>query len=76
VVAYAVAISFRHQRPFDLATGVSELLQRAGFIEIEVKQRRMSSKKILPAGRDVASGRFSSRPTAGIAEFVVYARNP
>jgi hypothetical protein len=75
VLAYAVGNSTRIGRTFDLAAATAELMEEAGLFDVELKPREQSAaRRILPAGRDLATGRFCSEPTPGIEEHVVYAR--
>jgi DNA modification methylase len=77
VVAYSLANTIRAGRVFDLVTGVQQLLEDAGFTNIEAVPRRQAGRRILPAGRDVASGRFSTDTRiAGVREHVVFAVRP
>ncbi len=74
VVAYAMANSIRAGKEFDLVGAFVELADEAGFRSIDVTRRTISSRRILPAGRNFASGRFSSESIPGIDERLVYAR--
>jgi hypothetical protein len=76
VAAYAVGNSTRAGRSFDLAGAIGEMIGEAGFADVEVTPRAQTVHRILPAGRDVESGRFSGGTTPGVAEYVVWARCP
>ena len=74
-VAYAIGNSTRRGRTFDLVAATVELMEEAGLVDLEVEPREPSEvRRILPAGRNVLTGRFCSGPTPGIKEHVVYAR--
>ena len=75
-VAYAVANSLRGGRTFDLVGAVTEVLRRAGFVRVSVHKRRTTPRRILPAGRDRKSGRFSSSANPAIDECIIYASCP
>ncbi len=76
VIAYAVANSTRRGRPFDLVGGIVQLMLEAGFVNIEVQARGLGDTRILPAARNTVTGRFASAGSAGVNEFIIYARNP
>ncbi|MFE0148533.1 hypothetical protein ACFWY5_15415 [Nonomuraea sp. NPDC059007] len=77
VVAYSVANSVRAGRVFDLAAGFEQLLLEAGFADVRSTAREQAGRRILPPGRDPASGRFSSdNHSAGIREYIVSGRRP
>jgi hypothetical protein len=76
VVAYAIASSTRMGRPFNLAAALKSILEEAGFDAVETEGRTQSGRRILPAARDVATGRFTSGSAPPIAERIVYARVP
>lgn len=73
VVGYAVGNSTRAGRVFNLATAIGELLTDAGFASVEIHAREQVPRRILPAGRDTATGRFSSDTRLGVAEHIVWA---
>lgn len=73
VIAYGVANSFKQSRTFSLVESIAELIDQFNFKGITVEPRRNSSKRILPAGRDQRTGRFSSSPQPAIDEQVIYA---
>lgn len=60
VVAYDVANSVRQGRDFNLVGAVEDLLTEAGFVDVEQVDRSGGSRRILPAGRDPDSGRFTA----------------
>src|SRR5207249_2790462 len=75
VVAYAVANTFRNGRKFALALALSDAMRQAGFQQVELVRRENSHRRILPAGRDRQTGRFSSSaPDAGVEEYLIFAR--
>lgn len=76
VAAYAIANSIRHEKAFDLVGAFAELAQEAGFVEPEVVGRTISTRRILPAGRDLKTGRFSSDFHPAITEQALYLRRP
>jgi SAM-dependent methyltransferase len=76
VVAYAVADSIRGGRRFHLANAVAELLEEAGFLGIDSGHRSGTHRRILPAGRDRSTGRFSTDVTRQVNERVVFATKP
>jgi DNA modification methylase len=73
VIAYGVADSFKQGRTFRLVEAIAELMAEFSFNDITVEPRRNSNKRILPAGRDPRTGRFSSSPQPAIDEQVIYA---
>jgi hypothetical protein len=75
-VAYAVANSVRGGQDFDLVGAITEILRRAGFVRFSVHKRRTTPRRILPAGRDPMTGRFSSSDGPMMEERVVYASRP
>jgi hypothetical protein len=76
VVAYAVADSIRGGHRFPLARAIAELLEETGFVRIAFGQRSGSHRRILPAGRDRLTGRFSSEVTRQVNERIVFAEKP
>ncbi|ONH23304.1 hypothetical protein [Pseudofrankia asymbiotica] len=75
VVVYAVANTVRAGRVFDLAGGFRELLTEAGFTDVRVTPRVQEGRRILPAGRDPRTGRFTGDVgSAGVREYVVLGR--
>jgi hypothetical protein len=75
VAAYAVANSFRDGEVFPLAAALSNLMRSIGFRSVQIVPRQSSHRRILPAGRDINSGRFtSSKTTVEVEEMIVYAR--
>ncbi|WP_214110904.1 hypothetical protein [Acrocarpospora catenulata] len=73
LVAYSVANSVRAGRVFDLVSGFAELLGEAGFADVHALPRVQAGRRILPPGRDVRSGRFSSDAgRAGVREYIVF----
>ena len=76
-VAYSLANTVRAGRVFNLVAGFGQLLEEAGFKDVRAEPRVQNGRRILPAGRDIASGRFSSDPAnAGVREYVVSGRRP
>jgi len=74
-IAYAVANSFRSGARFRLATALAQLIREVGFDEIAIASRMGSHRRILPAGRDWQTGRFSGRDSTGkITEVIIFAR--
>ena len=78
LVVYAVADSHRRSKPFQLVATISELLQEAGFEDIHIETRPTVHRRILPAGRDPVTGRFSSNPrhTTLVKEKLIRGRRP
>ena len=76
VAAYAIANSTRRQKVFDLAAAFAEMAQEVGFIEPEIVERTISKRRILPAGRDLRTGRFSSDFRPAIKEQALYLTRP
>jgi hypothetical protein len=74
VASYAIANSTRSATKFDLVGAFCELATEAGFCQIETIQRSITSRRILPMGRDLITGRLSSTTTPGIDERIVYMR--
>jgi len=75
VVAYAIANPIRNGRRFYLAQALATVFKETGFREVELQERQQSHRRILPSGRDVATGRFSSNPSGqSVHEYVLYAR--
>ncbi len=60
IVAYSLANTVRAGMVFDLVAGFGQLLEEAGFVDIEAVPRDQAGRRILPAGRDTSTGRFSS----------------
>ena len=76
-LAYAIGNSTRSGRKFDLAAVTAQMMEEAGCIDVTVEPRAQSpARRILPAGRDLRTGRFCSEPTPGIEEHVVFATKP
>jgi hypothetical protein len=71
VAAYAVADSFSAGRKFPLAQALKELIEQSGFADTEMRERKQSSRRILPAGRDPVTGRFDSNAAPTLSEFIV-----
>lgn len=74
VVGYAIANSRRDRITFDLVAALAELGEEAGFSQVEVVDRPTDRRRILPAGRDSQTGRFSSDSAPGLAERVLFMR--
>ena len=77
VVALALANSFRIGREFDLVSAFVEMLTEAGFSDISRVDRSSNGRRILPAGRDPFTGRFTpgSKPSH-VREQLVFATRP
>ncbi|HET8892551.1 MAG TPA: hypothetical protein VFM96_00440 [Gaiellaceae bacterium] len=76
IVAYAIGNSKRREETFDLAAALAELMVRRGFNDVEVVTRGQGTRRILPSGRDLKTGRFSSQTTSVVDERIVWARAP
>lgn len=76
VIAYAVANSTRRNQKFDLVKAMTQAMATVGFTEIETRARGLGDKHILPATRDVSSGRFATVGEAGVAERLIFAKRP
>ncbi len=77
VVVYSVANTVRAGRVFDLAGGFRELLTEAGFTDVHATTRVQEGRRILPAGRNPCTGRFTGGVgNAGVREYVVLGRRP
>lgn len=74
ILAYGVANSIRRQTKFDLVSCLVDLLSQRDFVQIEVVPRATTTRRILPAGRSVRTGRFDGSGEPSVKEFVVYAR--
>ena len=74
IAAYAVANSIKRGKKFSLVEALGELLREVGFVEIEIRSRKQTHKRILPAGRDIETGRFDSNAKPMVNEFVVFAK--
>jgi len=74
VSCYSIASSVRAGKRFDLVQGFVEMVEESGLGEVEVETREVTHRRILPLGRDSRTGRFSSVPTAGVEEALVYFR--
>lgn len=73
----SAAAGSRAGRVFNLVAGFGQLLEEAGFKDVRAEHRVQNGRRILPAERDIASGRFSSDPAnAGVREYVVSGRRP
>ncbi len=73
IIAYAVANSFKSGKTFRLVEAMAELIAEFSFKDISVELRRNSVRRILPAGRDPKTGRFSSSSQPAVDERVIYA---
>jgi len=73
ILAYAIANSIRRGRPFRLADMLSELVSEFAFDKVHAEPRVNSTRRILPAGRDPRTGRFSSASNPAVDEHVIYA---
>ena len=77
VVCYSLANSVRSGRAFNLVAGFEAMLDEVGFVDISVEARTQEGRRILPAGRNSSTGRFSSSAAhAGVREYVVFGRRP
>jgi len=76
ILALAVANSRRRGRRFDLVRAYVELLGEVGFSNIDITTREDGHRRILPAGRDEDTGRFSADARRAVAERVIVARRP
>ncbi|WKZ79637.1 MAG: hypothetical protein QY327_09840 [Fimbriimonadaceae bacterium] len=75
VACYAIADSIRRDGVLELTKAVSELFERNGLKIVKVLPRATSHRRILPAGRDPLTGRFSSNlGMAGVAEQIIVAK--
>jgi SAM-dependent methyltransferase len=74
IAAFAVADGFRLGREFRLSTALSNCIREGGFREVHKCARENSTRRILPAGRDAVTGRFSSGSGMAVQEFIIYAR--
>ncbi|MGH6636145.1 MAG: hypothetical protein ACRED0_08470, partial [Gammaproteobacteria bacterium] len=75
VAAYAVANTVRDGRTFSLVQMLASLFRETGFERVELRTRESSHRRILPAGRDRKTGRFSSRGSESLVdEYVIYGR--
>jgi hypothetical protein len=73
VVAYSAANTVRQGQLFDLVKAIAQILTAAGFSSVEIRPRPQAGRRILPPGRDTATGRFAGNTArAGIREYVVY----
>ena len=73
-IAYSLANSIKKGRKFQLVEALAEIIYNVGFREIEIIPRKHSTRRILPAGRDPISGRFSSNAKPVIDEYVIFAK--
>lgn len=80
IVAYVVANTIRSGRVFDLVGGFQDLLIEAGFSKVRAMARAQEGRRILPAGRDPATGRFAggsgTAGSAGVREYIVVGQRP
>lgn len=77
IVAYSLANTVRSGMIFNLVSGFEQLLEEAGFQNVEAIPRKQAGRRILPAGRDIQTGRFSSNTSsAGVREYVIYGTRP
>ena len=78
VAVYAMADSHRHGRKFELVAAMCDILRNAGFKNVQANPRPTSNRRILPAGRDPLTGRFSSDPddATAVTEQLIVARRP
>ena len=74
VIRLAVGDSIRQRRVFPLAALFAEILAEVGFRDIQMNPRKESHRRILPAGRDPDTGRFSSAHSGMVRERIVSAR--
>jgi SAM-dependent methyltransferase len=74
VACYAIADSVRREGVLELTRALCELVERSGLKVMRVLPRRTSHRRILPAGRDPQTGRFSSSSgMAGVPEQIIIA---
>ena len=74
VIAYAVGDTTRSGSRFRLVGAFREIIEEAGFQRISIVSRRGSHRRILPAGRNLITGRFTSTQlSASVYEKVIYA---
>jgi hypothetical protein len=76
VIVLAAADTTRRERAFRLGRAVSELLVSVGFEDVERRSRLADGRRILPARRDVSTGRFASSGQLGARECVVVGTRP
>lgn len=77
VVAYSLANTVRAGRVFDLVGAFHQMITEAGFTDVRTVPRVQEGRRILPAGRNTRTGRFSGNPdSAGVREHVVLGRRP
>lgn len=78
VAVYAMADSHRRGHKFELVATMCDILRTAGFKNVQAKPRPTSNRRILPAGRDPLTGRFSSNPddSTTVTEHLIVARRP
>ena len=74
VIRLAVGDSSRLRRVFPLGALFAEILAEVGFQDVRRSGRRDSHRRILPAGRDPETGRFSSSHSGMAREQIVSAR--
>jgi DNA modification methylase len=76
-VAYLIGNSHRRGRTFDLVSAIAELMSETGFKDIAIFNRPTSMRRILPAGRDPVTGKFSSRcRKPAVTERIISADKP
>lgn len=74
LIAYSVANSIKKGKKFPIVESLAEILCKVGFIKIDIIPRKQSSKRILPAGRNIKTGRFDSNAEPFIDEYIIFAR--
>lgn len=76
VAVCAIANTRRSGKLFNIVDATAEIMERVGFEEISKKKRPQTGVRILPAGRDPRTGRFSSAGSAPLTEWILVARKP
>lgn len=75
VLAYAMANTFKKGNKFSLALAVADQIRKTGFQDVQMVRRENSHRRILPAGRDRQTGRFSTNaPEVSVDECLIFAR--
>ena len=76
IVRLAVADSYRNATTFPLTDLFGEIMQEVGFQEVTTKARQGSHRRILPAGRDPNTGKFSASHSPTVTERIISSRKP
>lgn len=74
VVVYALANTRRGGSLFNIVDSTAEIMERVGLEKVRKRRRPQTDVRILPAGRDPDTGRFSSTGMAPLTEWVLVAR--